>query len=317
MSTRIFGMLLTGLALAMAVLIIIEIVPPLGARSDTDVAAPGDAVNIDINKSIVPPVFRTIEEANSQLIMRGTSAPEAVLTLMKNRVRVNQTRSNGDGEWEVRTDALPNEIATFDMTLAPTTGGRIWSDETVIRATAAPKLGANPSAQGETLARPPKALIIVTAPGGPSRIVQNPFPSDPVDGPLSMGPIDYDDSGGVIFSGRSTIPGRVRIYGDGQAIGETQISSAGRWFFIAADTVPERTYKIAAELMTSTGVLSRVSVELTRLPRAVDTEIISDIPVVLVDDKSWQVRRTLIGGGAQYTAVFDPARANADPLTLE
>lgn len=301
MITRIFGMLLTGLALAMAVLILIEIIPPLGAGSEDKTGSPEEDV-VDINQAIVPPVFRTIEETGGRLIIQGTSEADAVLTLLKNRTRLQQSRANDEGEWTLDVDIGADRAAAYNIILETASGERIWGDETVIRV-----MAPQTDDTQDTLTVPaPKSLLLVTAPGGPSRIVQNPFPSDPADGPLSMGPIDYDNSGGVIFSGRSTIPGRVRIYGDGQAIGETQISSAGRWFFIAADTVPEGPYNIAAELMTSNGVLSRVSVDLTRLPPAAATKAESDVPVVQIDDTAWQVRRTLIGGGAQYTAVFNP-----------
>lgn len=302
MMTRIFGMLLTGLALAMAVLIFIEILPPIGTSS-TDPASADPAVsNIDINQAIIPPIFRTIEENGGQLIMRGTSQPDAVLTLLKNKQRVQQTTADDKGEWALDVDISLDQTAAYDLTLQTPSGGRIWSDETVIRVKAPTPI----SAQDTLPLVWPNALIIVTAPGGPSRIVQNPFRADPADGPLSMGPIDYDDRGGVIFSGQSTIPGRVRIHGNGQAIGETQISSAGRWFFIAADTVPEGPYNIAAELLTSNGVLSRVEVDLTRLSPSLSAGSVSNLPVVSIDKNTWQVRRNLTGGGAQYTAIFNP-----------
>jgi len=303
MMTRVFGMLLTGFALAMAVLIFIEIIPPLGTPPvDPGAEDPATVKDIDINQAIIPPIFRTIEESGGKLVMQGTSEPEAVLTLLKNKTRVQQTIADDEGEWALEMDISLDSTAAYDVTLETSSGDRIWGDETVIRVKPPPP----DSTQATLPLASPEALVLVTAPGGPSRIVQNPFRADPADGPLSMGPIDYDDSGGVIFSGRSTIPGRVRIYGNEQVIGETQISSAGRWFFIAADTVPEGPYNIAAELLTSNGVLSRVSVNLTRLPPSLGAGITDDMPMVRIDENTWQVRRKLAGGGAQYTAIFNP-----------
>ena len=46
-----------------------------------------------------------------------------------------------------------------------------------------------------------------------------------------MGSIDYDESGGVIFSGTSELQGRIRVFANNTAIGEQSVDASGRWFY--------------------------------------------------------------------------------------
>jgi len=149
-------------------------------------------------------------------------------------------------------------------------------------------------------------------PGGPSRIVQSPFGGSPTSGPLTMGPIDYDDSGGVILSGTTEAEGRVRIYAGGEAFGETRVGAGGRWNFIAGNLLPRGEYPLSAELIDSQGVKARVSVPFALLPPSEsDAQSTSSLPEVKYEPFRWQVRRTLIGGGHQTTAIFAPIEAEA------
>lgn len=183
-------------------------------------------------------------------------------------------------------------------------GLNVRGDETVFRVPV-------PSNDAEENAELKTALIMVSAPGGPTRIVQTPFGGSPTDGPLTMGPIDYDDSGGVIFSGTTEEEGRIRIFAGPQAIGETRVGAGGRWYFIAGEgMLPIGEYEIAAELIKPEGVGARVSVDFERLAPSENTEI-SYTPDVRYDPFRWQVRRQLLGGGAQYTAIFAPQEAEA------
>ena len=125
-----------------------------------------------------------------------------------------------------------------------------------------------------------------------------------------MGPIDYDDSGGVIFSGTTEEEGRVRIFAGPQQIGETRVGAGGRWNFIAGNMLPLGEYEIAAELIKTDGIKARVSVPFERLAPSRSKEV-SIVPDVRFEPFRWQVRRPLLGGGAQYTAICAPQEADA------
>jgi len=200
-------------------------------------------------------------------------------------------------------EADPDAIMVIEIVMFVEGGLNVRGDETVFR------IPVPTQNNDEDTTANRAALIMVTAPGGPTRIVQTPFGGSPTDGPLTMGPIDYDDSGGVIFSGTTEEEGRIRIYAGPQRIGETRVGAGGRWNFIIG-SLPMGEYEIAAELIKSDGIKARVSVPFERLAPSRNSEA-SIVPDVRFEPFRWQVRRSLLGGGAQYTAIFAPQEAAA------
>jgi len=324
---RFIWMFLIGLAVAIGFLGLTQFVDfrPAQPGADPDLgSAPlqADAQDLsvasDLNSSIMPANFRTVVETGNSLGLNGTGEVGAIVSILNNNERLRQVRVNDNGIWSTSIDIVPDQIMEISLILFLETGGKIGSDETVFRVPLpltginidAPRAG---SGAGEIPnISPPPALILVTAPGGPSRIVQSPFGSMPTDGPLSVGPIDYDDLGGVIFSGLSQRPGRVRIYANNSVIGDTGVGPTGRWFYIAGDTVSVGAYDISAELMTNDAVEARIVIPFERLSPALAQS--DDDTFVKFEPMRWQLRRRLSGGGAQYTAIFAPSAAEALPV---
>ena len=299
-------MIATGLALALLLLVAVQATAFLSNAPGLSENSPKTSTDESIvDTGITPVIFRTISEygdgVDRMLRLNGTSEPEAVLILLNRNERLRQIKSDENGNWSVDINILPEETMVLEIVMFVEGGLNVRGDETVFRV---------PVPRGEedsTVTKP--ALIMVTAPGGPTRVVQTPFGGSPTDGPLTMGPIDYDDSGGVIFSGTTEEEGRVRIYAGPQAIGETRVGAGGRWNFIAGK-MPLGEYEMAAVLIKADGVKARVSVPFERLPPSKNTEA-SNMPDIRYEPFRWQVRRQLLGGGAQYTAIFAPQEAEA------
>lgn len=308
MKSRLFWMITTGLALTLLLLVAVQITSFLSRTPGLSEESPKPAAaETTADTGIVPVIFRTISEygdiADKQLRLNGTSEPEAVLILLNRNERLRQIKADETGNWSVDVRVEPQEIMVIEIVMFVDGGLNVRGDETVFRVPV-------PSGDdAEDISYKP-ALIMVTAPGGPTRIVQTPFGGSPTDGPLTMGPIDYDDSGGVIFSGTTEEEGRVRISAGPQAIGDTRVGAGGRWNFIAGNMLPLGEYEIAAELIKSDGVKARVSVPFERLAPSKNTEI-SNVPDIRYEPFRWQVRRQLLGGGVQYTAIFAPQEADA------
>jgi len=303
-------MIATGLVLALLLLVAVQMTSFLSRAPGLSEAEPkptATATDTAADTGIEPVIFRTISEyetvADKQLRLNGTSEPEAVLILLNRNERLRQIKADEAGNWSVDVKANPSEIMVLEIVMFVEGGLNVRGDETVFRV----PVPSNETSEDVEL-KP--ALIMVTAPGGPTRIIQTPFGGSPTDGPLTMGPIDYDDSGGVIFSGTTEEEGRVRIFAGSQQIGETRVGAGGRWNFIAGNMLPRGEYEIAAELIKSDGVKARVSVPFERLAPSKDAEA-SSIPDIRYEPFRWQVRRQLLGGGAQYTAIFAPQEAEA------
>lgn len=311
MKSRLIWMIVTALALALILLMAVQAtsflssVPIFSPEVKTsETTETSDTIK---DTGFTPVIFRTISEYESGgtrlLRINGSSEPNAVLIILNRNQRLRQIRADDDGNWALDINVESQQIMVLDVVMFVEGSLNVRADETVFRVPV-------PSKSSEETYLDTSALIMVTAPGGPTRIVQTPFGGSPTDGPLTMGPIDYDDSGGVIFSGTTEEEGRVRIFAGPSAIGETRVGAGGRWNFIAGNMLPLGEYEIAAELIKPDGVKARVSVPFERLPPSSNTEL-SFVPDVKYEPFRWQVRRQLLGGGAQYTAIFAPQEAEA------
>jgi hypothetical protein len=314
MKSRLFWILAIGLLLAVLLLGAVQLTSLLGRAVPTDevVAAP---VKSEADTGITPVIFRTVNEygpaGEKMLRLNGTSEPNAVLIVLNNNERLRQIRADEEGNWAIDIDVNSDDIMVIEIVMFVEGGLNVRGDETVLRIPVPSKEAVLPDDNTEYIAPSlHMSLIMVTAPGGPSRIVQTPFGGSPTDGPLTMGPIDYDDVGGVIFSGTTEEEGRVRIFAGPQQIGETRVGAGGRWNFIAGNMLPLGEYEIAAELIKTDGIAARVSVPFERLPPSQDNSP-SATPDVRYEPFRWQIRRPLLGGGAQYTAIFAPQEAEA------
>lgn len=267
-----------------------------------------------LNQSVNPAIFRVISERNNLLNIRGVAEPEVVVSILGNSERRRQVRVDKDGIWEAEIDVSNDAVLGVSLAMFLDDNQRVNGDELLLRIMP-------PSKETEISEAPPfigssaqQPLILLTAPGGPSRVILTPFGRLPNHLGLTLGPIEYDDLGGVIFSGFSSRVGRVRVFGDGELIGESRVSPNGRWFLIAGETLPATPYKLRVELQESDGTLSEISIDFQRLSPNLDSEI---SPYVVFDDDVWHVRRNLVGGGVQYTAIFSPDAVNANVVKAE
>lgn len=283
---------------------------------------------------VQPASFQQISEFRESTAQRlrlsGKAEPGAVVVITNRGERLRQVGVNDLGQWGVTLDVDDGPmVLEAQLYMGEDTPG-VRSEETVFRLpvpepeTAAESDGnpdVDPSVELTSVANyKTSALIMVTAPGSPSRIIQSPFGGSPTAGPLSLSVIDYDFSGGVIITGTSTVPGRVRFYAQTAVIGETGIGVGGRWNFIASRLLPRAKINIRAELIPAPGAPNApaepvsVTVPFNFLPplQEEDTDG-SGALSINIDPQQWQVRRTLIGGGGQSTVIYAPSPSESDP----
>jgi len=309
MKSRLLWIIVTGLVLAVLLLIAVQTIGVFSNTSEfSNDSSKTSKSESTVDTGITPVIFRTVSEYGDtsarQLRLNGTSEPNAVLIVLNRNERLRQIKADDDGNWTLDIQIKTADIMVIEVVMFAEGGLNVRGDETVFRV---------PVPNESTSEVINAALIMVTAPGGPTRIIQSPFGGSPTNGPLSMGPIDYDDSGGVIFSGTTEEEGRVRLYAENQVIGETRVGAGGRWNFIAGrQMLPRGEYAISAELIKSDGIRARVTVPFERLAPSQDPDSLpSDIPDIRYEPFRWQIRRQLLGGGAQYTAIFAPQEAEA------
>jgi len=239
MKFRYIWMTLGGFLIAFILFFIVQIagltrtgqIPGVGGDSTET----GPAIDPDkIGRR--PASFQNISEFASgtkrKMRLSGIADPGSVVVLLNRGERLRQIKTNSDGNWGVTLDVSGAAMAIEALMFTGEDEVNIRSNETIFRIPV--PSGANIASKNYTA----PALIIICSSGGPSRVVQSPFGQSPTAGPLTLGAIDYDDSGGVIFSGAASEDGRVRLYLGEAAIGETGVQPDGRWNFTAGKMLP-------------------------------------------------------------------------------
>lgn len=309
--TRILGMIIGGLILALILFAGVS----LSGRWNSSPGDVGDAATA-VAASLTPVTFTRVSELSVEgrdvLQLSGLAEPLSVIVLLDRGDRLLQVRATAQGVWSARLDVTGPGMAVEAILFEASTRD---SEERIESDGEEEVLDAMTSIRGvETIfrihrpddgGRTESALIMISTPGAPTRLVQSPFKGLPSNGPLAIGAIDYDDKGGVIFSGVSEVEGRVRLYVANAAIGETRVGVDGRWTYIASSVMPLGEYEVRAELLD--GIENPVvSVPFERLPPMPQSESDDGSLSVSFSSYRWQIRRSLIGGGAQSTVIFAP-----------
>lgn len=310
--TRVLGMIFGGLGLALILFAGVS----LSGRWGTSTGSGGEAVP-QVAASLTPVTFTRVSEIDIEgrtvLQLSGLAEPSSVVALLDRGDRLLQVRTTPQGVWSARLDVtgpgMAVEAILFDAR-SDAAGGAVPDTPEAPDA-----LDAMTSIRGvETIFRIHRpddddgtelALIMISKPGAPTRLVQSPFNGLPSNGPLAIGAIDYDDKGGVIFSGVSEVEGRVRLYVANAAIGETRVGLDGRWTYIASSVMPLGEYEVRAELLDGVGN-PVVSVPFERLPPLPPSSSDDGSLSVNFSSYRWQIRRSLVGGGTQSTVIFAP-----------
>lgn len=304
--TRVLGMIIGGLVLALILFAGVSLSGRWGVSSGSG----GDTVT-PVAASLTPVTFTRVSEieidGRTVLQLSGLSEPSSVVALLDRGDRLLQVRATPQGVWSARLDVTGPGMAVEAILFDAQSGA---ADTEVDE-----NLEAMTSIRGvETIFRihrpddgdgTESALIMISTPGAATRLIQSPFKGLPSNGPLAIGAIDYDDKGGVIFSGVSEVEGRVRLYVANAAIGETRVGPDGRWTYIASSVMPLGEYEVRAELLDGVGN-PVVSVPFERLPPLPQSDSDDGSLSVNFSSYRWQIRRSLVGGGMQSTVIFAP-----------
>ena len=294
-------MLITGLVLAILLLIAVQVTQTVQDQFFNNVNEK-NGNSSEEPQTVRPVLVSSVSENANVLSINGTSHPSIPVSITNFGKLIAQIQSNEEGEWSVDIPITTNQHLSIRLMEYLSDDTPVLADESIYRIPP-------PSIDEASVDQSPPALIIVTVPGKPSSVFQSPFRGLPTSGGISMGSIDYDESGGVIFSGTSDLPGRIRVFANNTAIGEQSVDANGRWYFMAADTLAVGQYEIGAAHLTESGTFSQVTVPFERLTLS-DGDAEKELEV-FYQPYTWQIRRRLIGGGHQYTAIFAPREAEA------
>lgn len=312
MKSRLLSIVLTGIGLALLLLLAVRLVNFFRAQPEQTIVSDGELTQ-ELNKTINPAFFTVISHQKDNVLwIEGTGEPGGTVFLTLKDDIVARSDIGDDGTWKARIQNENNLRLSINMYVDVEEGIRVQSDETAIYIPGmlipASDDALDSDIVDEQIDQYTPPLIMLSVPAGPSRIFQSPFEGQPSDGGFSMGPVDYDETGGVIFSGMSTESGEIRLSSVENLIGETSVSGGRPWFFIAAETLLRGSYDIEVKLTKRDGGQAAISIPFERL------EVNSDLQDLHVYQAPhmWQIQRPLRGGGVQTTAIFSPHGPDAD-----
>ncbi len=309
--SKTFFMVLTGLALAFVLWAGVQYLQQKASGLDTPDTLEAPTTNSAIPAPAAsqfdhsPAGILSATQTGSRFSLVGTGVSGAGISLLSKTNEIARARVGANGEWQLDfTYDLQDGPGSLDVLMVTPDGHQIRSDQSLFiipypHELPKEKQGAVHS-EGVK-----KALLLLTAPGANSRVLQTPYNGLPQEDGFLLEVIDYDNSGGVIFSGSAKRRGKVRIYAGGNLVGESYIDSGGRWSLIFGNIMPLGEYKISAELVIDEKPAVRLTLPFARMQPLFAAEGSPKILVQHLDDRI-QIGRALFGGGYQYSVVYAP-----------
>lgn len=240
---------------------------------------------------LTPPSFDIVRvDPSGTAVIAGRGEPGAVAAVLADGAPLAQAEIDDRGEWVVYIeDPLPTGAVELALTMAAADGRELRSDQVVVIAV--------PETRDE------RPLVVLGRPGGPSSVLQTPLEDDGL--ALALLAVDYDDAGGVIFSGRAEPGSRVRVYADRTLLGESRSGDDGGWSLTAGATLPPGVYELQIDQLDADGHVEAVVVApFERVAPEILAEVGPRTVVVQPGNSLWRIARRLYGSGWQYTVIY-------------
>jgi len=270
--------------------------------------------NAVVDVDLASASIQTAIMIGGRLIISGTGVSGSNVELKhsfiaeKNDAPIANTAVNDKGRWTL--SYIPKEgEENLALVIVSDIGKQVMiSDETLfVIKLEAPAVDSEMEIDEIIEPNPVPVLIVLSAPGSQSRVLQPPFGHLPALGGFSLEAIDYDNSGGVIFSGSSSQRGRVVILIEGRQLDAgTQIDQSGRWNLIYGNILPVGAYQLIAELLPENG--QEVKTITFPFERSAPLTRKQGSPKLVVEksDTHTKISQALHGGGFQYTVIYLP-----------
>lgn len=305
MSSRVA--LIAGGVAALLIAIIIALYFLLGGEEDpADVTVtpqetrPAETVDVEEAIEQVLPTFDIVRvERDGMAVIAGRAIPGATVTLKRNGSAIATIEADARGEWVI---VLNEPLAPGDIEL---TLSAVNLDGSEVDGVQSVSVSVPAQAGGQT-------LVVLAEPGKASRVLQGPgVPSD--SGSLILESVDYDEKGNVIVAGRTDPGAKVRLYLNGNSIGEATADDKGAWELRPTDTIEPGTYTMRIDQLDANGaVVARVEVPFERgVPEVVRQQIAEGRVVIQPGNNLWNIARQLYGTGFRYTVIY---QANRDQI---
>lgn len=303
------------------------------------------------NRKPEKPVFDVVRvDPDGNTVIAGRSLPNSKVQIRDGEKIIGEVTSDGRGDWvfvpdkrlEPGSRMLTLSIVKDDATVSESENAVVL----VIPEPGKTIAGTNASKDAPD-DRTPLAMVVPRdqASTAPSRVIQAPkvaetsteegtktvtstvrsFPepeaktddkakassSGEPSGPVALDTVDYDDKGGVVFSGRAKPGDQVQVYVDNKLVGSVDAGADGRWSLNPTERVEPGEHDIRVDKVTEEGkVLARIELPFVR---AKPFSGLPDQTLVIIQpgNNLWRIASRVYGDGLRYTDIF---QANADQI---
>jgi nucleoid-associated protein YgaU len=258
---------------------------PAVQQPPSDAPAPGrelPAVESEPAVDDSKPTFDTIRiERDGSAVMAGRGLPDSDVTVVLDGTPLGIAKADPEGAWVLIPDE-PVPPGDHQLTLRMQTSSAlsVESEQSV-----ALKVPDRPDDE---------ALVVLNDPNAPSRVLQKPetlagetmtsevtpnettiekAPESVVAGAepqsasgekvsgsslsLTLGTVDYNDRGDIIFSGNAEAGAGVRLYVDNKPVGDAAANSEGAWSFAGKEEIAPGTHSLRVDQLRSDGSVSQ------------------------------------------------------------
>ena len=161
-----------------------------------------------------------------------------------------------------------------------------------------------PSAEkpAETAAKQPDAEAQQTAAAEPAK----PAEAAPPKTALTMDSVDYNDAGGIVFSGRAEAGAAVRLYVDNVPVGDAMASAAGKWTYAGTKDIAAGTHDLRVDHVDQAGKVQN-RIELPFLREKTEKVIALNAPEAAIPDTAATAKGDLKPEEPAGQATSEPA----------
>ncbi|MBL4740044.1 MAG: LysM peptidoglycan-binding domain-containing protein [Sneathiella sp.] len=256
-------------------------------------------------------------DENCGILVAGRAEPTAVLKIYASGNVLGSVIADQRGEWVFVSDtALPAGAQKINVTATNPDGSEVETARLVVmqvpdcskvlenRQPAIAILTPKDEDQGSFNKRVSK-LLQMPEPKGDLSAAKN----------LSVGSIDYNDTGNVALSGKGTPGNEVQVYVQNKPVGTAKVDSDGNWTLTPKTEIPAGKYQLRADQIDKKGnVISRVELPFQRA--SADEVILAkgglEIRAIVQPGNSlWRIARRMYGEGTEYTMIY---QANQDQI---
>ncbi|WP_417456916.1 LysM peptidoglycan-binding domain-containing protein [Kordiimonas sp.] len=298
-----------GLAAVLYVVLDDEAAPP---PAEVSTPVPGETTGEQVAKELIPEFDLVRISRGGTGVIAGRMAPGARVELYANGKKVSEVVANDDGEW-VMILQEPLEAGSVELNLKAVgkADGKVAEADNVV-VVSVPERD-----DSRFVEREQNGVVAVLSPKsgeGASTVLQKPGVAafGEVGESLSVDTIDYGDGGAAVFTGRSLPRVDVRLYLDGEFVGNVRASDSGRW------TIPLENRALGAGLhmirVDQTIGDGQVQLRIEQpfeTGEAIDPTTAESGVFVKPGNTLWQIARQLYGSGVRYTVIF---RENSEQI---